>query len=78
VRALLAKVRETRDQAALSAAQRRMNQDGAFRTLRALGPGRIALVDDIITTGATAEACALALREAGAAEVVVVAFARTP
>lgn len=75
---LLRKVRETRDQAALSASERRRNQDGAFRAPVVLGHKRIAIVDDIITTGATAEACARALRDAGAADVVVVAFARAP
>jgi len=43
-----------------------------------LGPGtRCAIVDDVITTGATLAACAAALRDAGASEVAAIAFART-
>ncbi|MGZ4103796.1 MAG: ComF family protein [Actinomycetota bacterium] len=73
-RGVLVKVRATADQAGLGRDQRRRNQAGAFRarTVR----GSILLVDDVMTTGATADACARALRSAGAAEVAVVTFAR--
>lgn len=74
-RRLLAKVRATVDQAGLGREDRRRNQKGAFRARRPVR-GRVLLVDDVMTTGATADACARALRAAGADEVAVVTFAR--
>ena len=74
-RRLLWKVRRTRDQSGLSRAERRANLLGAFR-VRPDPPKRVLLVDDIMTTGATAEACAAALKAGGAREVLVVTFAR--
>ena len=71
---LLRKIRETADQASLDRAGRRMNLAGAF--VSAPAPPRITLVDDVMTTGATADACARALRAAGALHVLVVTFAR--
>lgn len=72
---LLHKTRETRDQAGLSRDERRGNQAGAFAT-RKLSPGRVILVDDVMTTGATVEACSLALLAGGSRQVRVVTFAR--
>lgn len=68
----------TAPQTALGAEARRLNVDGAFHVKRPeLVAGRhVVLVDDIMTTGATAGACARVLREAGAATVGVVTVAR--
>jgi predicted amidophosphoribosyltransferase len=50
---------------------------GAFVATGAV-PDRLALVDDVVTTGATLAACARALRAGGARQVVALSFARTP
>jgi ComF family protein len=75
---LLARVKATRSQVGLSREQRAQNVQGAFRT----PPGahvkgrRIALVDDVLTSGATANAAARALLRAGAVQVDLIVFAR--
>jgi ComF family protein len=74
---LLARLRPTSQQHRLNRAQRLRNLRGAF-ALRAAAraPPRVVLVDDILTTSATLEACAGVLRAAGAERVVGVAIAR--
>jgi len=69
----------TAAQAGLTNAKRRDNVRGAFAIRRGvrLDGKRILLVDDVLTTGTTAAACARALKRAGAAHVTVLAVART-
>jgi ComF family protein len=78
LRGALLRTRETPPQVGKTRAERSRNVAGAFRAVR---PAEIAgrdvvLVDDVVTTGATADAAARALREAGAMTVTVVALAR--
>ena len=70
----LARVAARRPQRGLDLVERRRNVRGAFAARDA--PRRVLVVDDVYTTGATANAAASALRRAGAREVHVVAFAR--
>jgi ComF family protein len=72
----LVRTRGSPRQRDLTRSGRRENAAAAFTAVRS-PPARVTLVDDIYTTGATANAAALALRKAGAQEVEVVTFART-
>jgi ComF family protein len=74
-RAIL-RVMATRPQVGLGPQERRGNLRGAFRTAVDLRGLRIAVLDDVVTTGATAAAVALALLEAGARSVDVWCLAR--
>jgi ComF family protein len=76
----LRRVKATPQQVGLSQSARALNVQGAFRVSpsgkAAVAGRRLILVDDVITTGATVDACARALLRAGAAEVNVLTFAR--
>ena len=65
-------------QSTLNAVERAENLRGAFTCYResAIRGGRVLLVDDVVTTGATVSACADTLAQAGAKRISVLAFAR--
>ena len=77
---VLKRMRATPIQGGLSAEGRRRNVQGAFRVRKSrealVKDQKILLVDDVLTTGATAEACSRALKRAGAGCVDVLTLAR--
>jgi ComF family protein len=72
----LARTRETAEQSGLGAAARADNVRGAFAASSSAAGRSVVVVDDVLTTGATASECARALRRAGARRVGFVAVAR--
>lgn len=70
------RVRPTQPQAELAAKQRARNIRKAFGTLRAPAADHVAIVDDVVTTGATVNELAKALRNAGVSRIDVWACAR--
>ena len=78
--AALKRVKPTAQQVGLSRTERANNVQGAFRVPQenkaAVVGRRLILVDDVLTSGATVDACARALLRAGAANVDVLIFAR--
>lgn len=74
---LLERVRHTESQAELSRTRRQGNVRGAFRASARAAGLHVLLVDDVLTTGATARECARVLMAAGAASVRVATLART-
>jgi ComF family protein len=79
---LLLRLHDTQAQSNLGRAQRLRNLQGALAVdplrVAALQGRSVLLVDDVMTTGATLQAAALALRQAGASTVSALVFARTP
>ncbi|QRM30010.1 ComF family protein [Microvirga sp. VF16] len=77
---LLARVKRTRRQVGLTKAQRQENLQGAFRVpveaKARLKGKRVLLIDDVLTTGSTANAASRALLRGGATSVDILAFAR--
>ena len=79
--ACLTRVRSTTSQTQLTPEDRRANVRGAFRATpraRELRGAHVVLVDDVLTTSATLNACAAALCDGGARIVSYVTFARAP
>lgn len=76
LRSVLARVRPTRRQVGLDRARREQNVRAAFRALRGAAGARVCLIDDVITTGATAAEAARALLIGGAIRVEVRTLAR--
>jgi ComF family protein len=72
----LVRTRATPPQSDLSAEERRTNVRDAFAASTAVAGHHVVVVDDVLTTGATAAACAVALKSAGARMVGVVTVAR--
>lgn len=77
-RVRLKRRRATAAQAGASRQERLRNLEGAFSVRGDVSNRRITLIDDVCTTGATANAMAKTLLDAGAAEVHLWCFARTP
>lgn len=75
-RRTLIRQRSTERQVGQHRTERQKNVEGAFSTTRSIAGRRVLLVDDVVTTGATASTCAEALKAAGARSVHVASVAR--
>jgi len=73
---ILRKIRDTSSQVSLSRPERQENVRGVFSVSAELHGEDILLVDDVVTTGATAREAARTLKKAGAGQVWVLAFAQ--
>jgi ComF family protein len=76
LRGALWRVRETRPQVGRDREERARNVRGAFEARAEVAGRDLVLVDDVVTTGATADACARALKAAGARSVLLVCLGR--
>ena len=75
----IVRIRNTGSQVGLSIRERQDNVNGAFSAHPRLGRGKnVLIIDDVLTTGATMQACARALLEAGANSVYGITLAKAP
>jgi len=72
----LVRHRHTQEQSSLDSNQRAANVNNAFRWQSRLVPQRVLLIDDILTTGHTANSAAATIKQAGVAQVTLAVFAR--
>ncbi|MEM6405841.1 MAG: ComF family protein [Pseudomonadota bacterium] len=75
---ILQRIHQGMEQQRLSRRERQRNMHRQFRVVKPITAQCVALLDDVVTTGATVRAAAHALRQAGVPRVVVWAVARTP
>lgn len=73
---LCERVRATEVQSKLDAVERKKNLRDAFVVKRSVAGAQVAILDDVVTTGATMEALTQALKDAGAARVISWSLAR--
>ncbi|OGW56791.1 MAG: hypothetical protein A2Z09_01720 [Nitrospirae bacterium RBG_16_43_8] len=73
---ILLKRKDTLPQVGLSSKERMKNLKGVFKTSGKINKLRLLLLDDVMTTGATARECSKTLMSAGAKEVIVITLAR--
>jgi len=74
---ILSRIIDTQSQSTIPFKQRKQNIQNAFQLLQEKPPKHIALIDDVLTTGHTANAAAKLLRKAGATTIEVWTIART-
>ncbi|MDP9423939.1 MAG: ComF family protein [Pseudomonadota bacterium] len=74
--AALRRVKRTQPLKGLNHGQRRKAVAGAFKAASRFEGRTVILIDDVLTSGSTAEACARALRRAGAGQVELICWAR--
>ncbi len=72
---VLERIRNTRSQTQLNREHRKENVSGAFKGTKKLAGKTVLIVDDVITTGSTLNACAREIRKCGAGRIIIAAMA---